>query len=334
MRRLPVFFLIDVSESMVGEPIRNVHNGIQMIMGNLKSNPMALESVYVSVIVFAGKAKTLVPLKYILDFELPELPVGGGTALGNAMDFLMDEIKKQVQKTTTDMKGDWKPIVFLLTDGAPTDQCTSAIKRWKLEFKGKATLITIAMAETVDLDILREFTDNVLQFKGTNSKDYKDFFQWISASIETTSKNIISGMEEEINTLHIDNALIEIDNKEKNSSFETDEKFTILLSRCQKIKKLYLIKYEKQNTGNYEYEGSYSVSEDYFELTEGHEQKVQSDKLFGMPFCPYCKSSFWGMCVCGKVLCLKAEDPYNTCPWCGQTCSYQVGIFNVNKAQG
>ena len=29
MRRLPIYFLIDVSESMVGEPIKQVENGMR-----------------------------------------------------------------------------------------------------------------------------------------------------------------------------------------------------------------------------------------------------------------------------------------------------------------
>ena len=51
MRRLPIYFLIDVSESMVGEPIMQVEDGISTIIKELRSDPYALETAYISIIV-------------------------------------------------------------------------------------------------------------------------------------------------------------------------------------------------------------------------------------------------------------------------------------------
>ena len=62
MRRLPIYFLIDVSESMVGVPIEQVQDGIASIIKELRTDPYALETVYVSIIVFAGKAQKITPL--------------------------------------------------------------------------------------------------------------------------------------------------------------------------------------------------------------------------------------------------------------------------------
>ena len=59
MRRLPIYFLIDVSEAMVGEPIIQVEKGMRNIIQELRTDPYALETVFVSVIVFAGKEKEL-----------------------------------------------------------------------------------------------------------------------------------------------------------------------------------------------------------------------------------------------------------------------------------
>lgn len=114
MRRLPIYFLIDVSESMVGEPIEQVENGMRQIVQELRTDPYALETAFISVIAFAGKAKSLSPLTELYKFYPPIFPIGGGTSLGVALDFLMDDIDKNVVKTTEERKGDWKPIIFLL----------------------------------------------------------------------------------------------------------------------------------------------------------------------------------------------------------------------------
>ena len=137
MRRLPIYFLIDVSESMVGEPITQVENGMRNIIQELRTDPYALETVFVSVIAFAGKAKSLSPLTELYKFYPPKFPIGGGTSLGTALNYLMDDIEKSVQKTTAEMKGDWKPIIFLFTDGTPTDNPNPAIERWQKHYQRK-----------------------------------------------------------------------------------------------------------------------------------------------------------------------------------------------------
>ena len=72
MRRLPIYFLIDTSESMVGDPLDKVEDGINTIIKELKTNPYALENVWISIIAFAGLAKKLVPLQELATFYPPK----------------------------------------------------------------------------------------------------------------------------------------------------------------------------------------------------------------------------------------------------------------------
>ena len=95
MRRLPIFLVIDVSESMVGSPLRHMQEGINQLINELRKDPYALETVYLSVIAFAGVVKTLAPLMELYAFYPPRLPVGAGTSLGAALNHVMDEITKK-----------------------------------------------------------------------------------------------------------------------------------------------------------------------------------------------------------------------------------------------
>ena len=106
MRRLPIFLVIDVSESMAGTPIENVQRGIRDLQDALMSDPYAMETAYLSVITFAGKAKVVTPLTYLPSFSTPDLPIGSGTSLSEALNALMTEIDRNVKKNTPDSKGD------------------------------------------------------------------------------------------------------------------------------------------------------------------------------------------------------------------------------------
>lgn len=59
---------------MVGEPHPNVEEGLATIIQALKTDPHALETVFVSIIVFVGQPKTLVPLQEIVSFYPPKIP--------------------------------------------------------------------------------------------------------------------------------------------------------------------------------------------------------------------------------------------------------------------
>lgn len=117
MRRLPVYFLVDVSESMVGAPIQQVQDGMRMIVQELRTDPYALETAYISVIAFAGKAKCVSPLTELYKFYPPTFPIGGGTSLGNALEFLMDDMDKTLVRTTTEQRVIGNPLYFCLLMG-------------------------------------------------------------------------------------------------------------------------------------------------------------------------------------------------------------------------
>lgn len=352
MRRLPIFFLVDVSESMVGEPIAQMEQGMRIIVQELRTDPYALETAYLSVIAFAGKPKTLMPLTELIQFYPPAFPIGGGTSLGKALDYLMDEWDRTVQTTTFSVKGDWKPIIFLFTDGAPTDDTKAALERWNRKYRGHCTLIAIAIGDNVDLRVLSLFTDNVLNLKTTDAESFSRFFRWVSASIKTTSESVSMMNSDEVKLAPMNGINLEkVETGSVNVTDKVDENYAVFLGKCQSTKKSYLLKYAKrlrlldmggeyfnQQVAEYRLLGGYPINgAEYESLSDKMSNKtISTENLVGVPTCPCCGNQYgFVICQCGHIFCV-GDDVENECPWCGMRGSLgdAGGSINVNRTIG
>ncbi|MBI1669402.1 MULTISPECIES: vWA domain-containing protein [Capnocytophaga] len=188
MRRLPVYLLLDTSGSMTGEPIEAVKNGVQMMIHSLRQNPQAIETAFVSIITFDSDAKQLIPLTDLASFQTVDLKAAGTTALGAALSLLADKLENEVTKTTLEQKGDWKPIVFIMTDGVPTDDWQAGFQKLKAVKKG--LIVGCAAGNNADDKVLKEIADQVVRLSNTDADSIGKFFQWVSASIATTSTKV------------------------------------------------------------------------------------------------------------------------------------------------
>lgn len=193
MRRLPVYLVLDVSGSMSGEPIEAVRNGLQVLLSSLRQNPYALETAYLSVITFESAAKQITPLTELASFQIPSISAGGGTSMGAALKLLAEKINSEVIKSTDDTKGDWKPLVFIMTDGSPTDSVQAGIN----EFKKCKSGIVVACAAGAGADetILKQITEIVISLDTADTATISAFFKWVSASIGVSSQKVDSGKE-------------------------------------------------------------------------------------------------------------------------------------------
>lgn len=348
MRRLPIFFLIDVSESMVGEQIQLVEEGMANIIKELKTDPYALETVWISIIVFAGQARTVIPLQEIVSFYPPRFPVGSGTSLSKGLGHLMYELRTQVKQTTLEVKGDWKPIVFLFTDGVPTDQPSAAIAEWKRNWERTANLVAVSFGDESNVHLLKQLTDHVLLFKNTDISAYKEFFKWVTDSIKTNSESVDKNQSGfELASFKPD-LLSKIDlAKTTQENQYVDSEYVILLAKCAQAKRPYLMKYKKTlsesgfydlQTVAYRLNGAFPVDQTYFELSEEIpvHQKINSEELIGSPTCPCCGNQIgFAACACGGLHCISGEGEA-TCPWCNQSSYYGYGSdsFDINRSQG
>lgn len=349
MRRLPIYFLVDVSESMVGDPIDQIQNGMRTIIQELRVDPYALETAFVSIIAFAGKAMTLTSLTELYKFYPPIFPIGSGTALGDALNFLMDEMDKSIQLTTLEVKGDWKPIVFLFTDGVPTDEYSAAFTRWNNKYRSTCNLIAVSIGENVNIQVLGQITENVLRLNDTDKESFQKFFKWITASIKATSVSVSDYSNDDLKLAPTDG--ITLEKVDPNKTCIVDENFIVLHGKCQNTSQSYLVKYAKnphklnldnqfENKEIFKLIGAYPIDGESYNWFSGNRTmtlNVNTNKMRGVPTCPCCGNQLGVVvCECGNVFCV-GSDMVSKCPWCGLEGSLgeaNSGGIDVNRGQG
>ncbi|MDE6447866.1 MAG: VWA domain-containing protein, partial [Muribaculaceae bacterium] len=194
MRRLPVYIVIDVSSSMRGEPIAAVNNGIDTLVQALSSDPYALETTCLSIITYSTEARQIVPLTEVYRFRKPEIIAKGQSAFGAALNLLCECIEREVHKTTADRKGDWRPLVFFLTDGGHSGPIAKPIAEFKKVNCG--TVVACATGMKSHFDLLRKITENIIVISSANAGDIKSFFKWVSGSVSTSSMMVSENNQE------------------------------------------------------------------------------------------------------------------------------------------
>ncbi len=194
MRKLPVYLVLDTSGSMHGEPIEAVKNGVQVLVSTLRQDPYALETAFLSIITFDDRAQQITPLTELSMFQMPAIAANGTTCLGGALSLLSQRIDAEVHKSSAEKKGDWRPLVFIMTDGAPTDNWERGLE----DFKNTkcAMVVACAAGQNAQTKILKKITNTVVSLDTADSMTIKAFFKWVSASISFGSQKVESSHQE------------------------------------------------------------------------------------------------------------------------------------------
>lgn len=190
-KSMVLFFLIDVSSSMKGKRIETMNQVMRDVLPELIGVGESNTEVRVAVMAFGSGFEWITPEPIIIEEyqRWRELEADGVTDLGAAFLELNQKMSRKVFLQSPSLS--YAPVVFLITDGCPTDNYKAglAVLRQNNWFK-YGIKIALALGNGVDMEVLEEFTgDKDFVVKASNLEEMKLLVKAISVSSSKIGSN-------------------------------------------------------------------------------------------------------------------------------------------------
>jgi uncharacterized protein YegL len=185
--RCPCVLLLDISGSMAGAPIRALNEGLVTYKDELVADSLASKRVEVAVVTFGGEVRTATDFVTADAFYPPSLTHAGDTPMGAAIRTAVEMVRQRKALYRSNGVMFYRPWIFLITDGAPTDEWHSAAEAVRAGEAAKAFAFFAVGVQGANMDVLGQISTRApLQLDGLR---FRDLFQWLSSSQQRVSRS-------------------------------------------------------------------------------------------------------------------------------------------------
>ncbi len=186
--RCACVLLLDVSGSMAGRPVEALNDGLRAFATDLSTDALASQRVEVAVVTFGGDGVRVAhDFSTVGQFEPSRLSAGGGTPMGAAIVQAIDLVEQRKTQYKENGIVYYRPWVFLITDGEPTDDWQNAARRVHEAEEANALAFFAVGVEGANLDVLGSIAVRTpLKLQGLK---FVELFVWLSQSQRTVSSS-------------------------------------------------------------------------------------------------------------------------------------------------
>jgi uncharacterized protein YegL len=196
--RIACALLLDTSSSMAGAPIGQLNRGFETFCDEIKKDELAQKRAEITVITFGGVARVEIPFTEGRDIQPRQLAASGGTPMGVALNLGLDQIEQQKQAYKAAGLEYYRPWLFVLTDGEPTDGgvFTAAAERVRHAEAARAlSVFAIGVGPSANLGVLKTLSAQRVPVP-LDAANFGEFFTWLSASLSAASASNAFGVSD------------------------------------------------------------------------------------------------------------------------------------------
>lgn len=185
--RCPCILLLDTSGSMNGEPIAQLNAGLKTFQESLQKDRLAAMRVEVALITFGRKAELTQDFITADQFSAPALSAGGSTPMGAALNLALDTLETRKALYKKSGTAYYRPWVFLITDGEPTDEWRAAAQRVQAAETRKGVAFFTVAVDKADLNTLAQIAPKERPPRPLKGLEFTSLFVWLSQSLTAVS---------------------------------------------------------------------------------------------------------------------------------------------------
>lgn len=186
--RCPCVLLLDTSGSMeIDGRIHELNEGLAILAEELRGDTLASLRVEIAIVAFGGGVDIRQDFATVDRFAPPQLGAYGDTPLGSAITTGLNLIQERKRQYKANGVAYYRPWMFLITDGAPTDNWQPAAQRLRDETERKKVAFFAVGVQGADLNVLRQLSPRApVMLRGLR---FKEMFEWLSASLSSVSRS-------------------------------------------------------------------------------------------------------------------------------------------------